>query len=168
VLAALSRRPLGLRSVRAVARSASVSPATATSSLDRLQALGLVRRTIKRVVEGEVVDAPVWEVDWTSAKWLETRSVIRRVIVPRLTASPSTPKRVPRRLHHLFWNADPWALDVGRDADYLAARILASEDSEANAWMAAHLPADAISRAGRMRGIDTRRRDLSVNLARRS
>ena len=168
VLAALSRRPLGLRSSRSVARSSSVSPVTAASSLGRLQALGIVRHTVKRVVEGEVVEAPVWEVDWASPRWREIRSVVRRVILPYRAISLPTPRRVPRRLHHLFWNADPWALDVERDADYLAARILASDDAEANAWMATHLSADAIARAGRMRGLDSRRRDLSTNLSKQA
>ncbi len=153
VLAALGRRPFGLRSARAVARAAGVSPTTATRALSVLLAAGTVERRTDRVAEGRPRDVTVWTVRWSSPGWLAVAPTMGRVVVP--TSKPPRPQcRVPRRFGHLFWNADLATLDVSEHGRYVADRILRGDDPQALAWMAEHVaPADVLA-AARGRGLD--------------
>ena len=169
VLAALGRRPLGLRSARAVARAAGVSPTAAGRALRRLAERGYVTRETARVTEGEVRDVPVWTVRWTGPAWLEAAAAVGQATLPverapRPRVAPPR-RRVPSRLAHLLWNEDLAALDAEKDAVLLADRILRSEDPEAHVWMVEHLPADAILKATRTRNLDRRRASLGRLLA---
>jgi excisionase family DNA binding protein len=169
VLAALGRRPLGLRSGRAVARTAGVSPTTAGRALRRLAERGYVTREPVRVTEGEVRDVPVWSVHWTGPAWLGAAAAVGQATLPverepRRQRAP-TRRRVPSRLAHLLWNEDLAALDAERDAVLIADRILRSEDPEAHVWMMEQLPASAILRATRTRNLDRRRASLGRLLA---
>jgi excisionase family DNA binding protein len=170
VLAALGRRPFGLRSARAVARAAGVSPTTAGSSLRRLVDQGyLARRTI-RVAEGDVRDVAVWTVRWTGAPWLRVAETVGQAALPAGPVPATRPGqeadgRVPPRLGHLFWNEDLQGLDLDRNAGLVADRILRSEDPEAHAWMLHRLPSDAIVQATRTRNLDPRRVRLGRPLA---
>lgn len=169
VLTALGRRPLGLRSGRAVARAVGVSPTAAGRALRRLAELGYVTRETARVTEGEVRDVPVWSVRWTGPAWLGVAAAVGRATLP-VEREPRrqgavTRRRVPSRLAHLLWNEDLAALDAERDAVLLADRILRSEDPEAHVWMMEHLPASAILRATRTRNLDRRRASLGRLLA---
>jgi hypothetical protein len=169
VLAALGRRPLGLRSARAVARAAGVSPTAAARALRRLVERGYVTRETARVIEGEVRDVPVWSVRWTGPAWLGVAAAVGKATLPvepearRRRTAPR--RRVPSRLAHLLWNEDLAAVDVERDATLLADRVLRSEDPEAHVWMMQRLPASAILRATRTRNLDPRRASLGRLLA---
>jgi DNA-binding Lrp family transcriptional regulator len=139
VLAALGRRPLGLRSNRAVARAAGVSPTAAGRALRRLAERGYVAHETARVTEGEVRDVPVWSVRWTGPAWLGVAATVGQATLA--------------------------AVDVERDAALLADRVLRSEDPEAHVWMMQELPASAILRATRSRNLDPRRASLGRLLA---
>jgi excisionase family DNA binding protein len=171
VLAVLGRRPLGLRSSRAVARAAGVSPTTAGRALHRLAERGYVGRETARVTEGEVRDVPVWSVRWTDQVWLRVAATVGQVVLPdahepkRRPSAPPGRRRPPARLAHLLWNEDLGSLDVERHAALLADRILRSDDPEAHAWMMDRLPASAILEATRTRNLDPRRASLGRLLA---
>jgi excisionase family DNA binding protein len=171
VLAALSRRPRGLRSVRAVARAAGVSPTTATGALARLASSGHVAREQRRVTEGHVKDLRVWTVRWASRQWLAVAATVGAAVLPARQAHDRAPsarrgRRVPRRLAHVFWNQDLHQLDVDRDAVLIADRILRSDDLEAHAWLLRTLPEQAILAATRTRNQDPRHARLGELLAR--
>lgn len=57
------------------------------------------------------------------------------------------PTTVPRRLHHLFWNADPAVLRLPQDAAYVASRLLAAPDPTVCGWAVTHLPRSAVAKA---------------------
>jgi len=156
VLAALSRRPLGLSSARAAARAAGVSQTTAARALRELAAKGYVEQRVEQVVEGRVRDVTVWAVRWGSPEWLAVASDIGRCVlpVPRRSARSA---RVPRRLGHLFWNVDLAELDVDRDGRFIADRILRHDDPQALAWMAVTLRPGDIEAATHGRGLSRRR-----------
>lgn len=171
VLAALGRRPFGLRSVRAVARVAGISPTAAGRALRRLADEGYVTSETARVTEGNVRDVTVWTVHWTAPQWLTVAGVVGQATLP--TSEGSMPphrdrgrRRVPARLAHVFWNEDLARLDVDRDAVLIADRVLRSDDPEAHAWMLEELPASAILAATRTRNLDPRRAGLGRLLAR--
>lgn len=163
VLAALSRRPLGLRSVRAVARAAHVSPTTAQRCLRGLQHHGFVAYRTVRVAEGRARDAGLWEIRWGSPVWLRVAGNIGRCELPAGDAIRHA--RVPRRLAHLFWNVDVDSLDPVRNGRYIADRILRDGDTQGLAWLATSVPRGAIAAAARGRGLDHRRAALGRVLA---
>ncbi|HEV8650013.1 MAG TPA: helix-turn-helix domain-containing protein [Actinomycetes bacterium] len=164
-LAALGRRPFGLRSARALARATGLSPTAAGRALERLAAAGYVERRLVRVVEGRVRDVPVWMVRWQSPEWLAVAATVSTAVLPQRPRTDPLPRRVPARLAHVFWNEDLARLDVERDAVLIAGRILRADDPEATAWMSQTLPRDAIERASRSRGLDPRRARLGQLLA---
>jgi DNA-binding transcriptional ArsR family regulator len=163
-LAALSRHPLGLASVRALARASGLSPTAAGRALRRLTEAGHAERQPIRVVEGRVRDRSVWTVRFGSPEWLAVAARVGTAVLPRRRAA-DPPQRVPRRLGHLFWNEDLGRLTVDRNATLIAGRILRAEDPEALAWMYEALPGDAIEAATRGRGIDARQARLGRLLA---
>lgn len=166
VLAALARRPLGLRSARSVGRVAGISPTAASRTLARLQRTGIVRQRRRRVVRGTVTDLDVWEANITHQRWPELAPVVNRVVLPTLNSPHADhTARVPAWLRHLFWNADVRRVDVERDAAFIAGRVLSSDDAQAHAWAAANLPPDAFERAATIRGTGPRRAALARNLA---
>lgn len=165
VAAALLGRPLGLRSARAVARVAGVSPTTASHALRRLLDLGLVRRRRRLAMLGVATEVEVWEVDLTNSRWAELAPALAETVLPRQHRPPATDGRVPGWLRHLFWNADVRRLEPSWDAAYVAGRIIASEDAQAHAWAAVNLPGAAFLAAARMRGVPPRRAALARNLA---
>jgi hypothetical protein len=165
VAAALSRRPFGLRSARAVGRLAGVPPTSAARSLHRLARRGIVRRRLDPVSAGKAGDVAVWTIDWCSASWHEVATEVG--LVRRGTpARPAEPApRVPARLAHLFWNADLRGVDPAAHGHYVASRILRADDCQALGWLARHLDPDAIRRAAAGRGLEPRRRALAHLLA---
>lgn len=165
VLAAMSKRPLGVRSARVVARIASVSPTTASRSLAKLMAAGLVvRRTVRRV-EGRVVDVEIYDLNMPSAEWDAVADRVREVVLPAPKPRPR-PKRVPHYLWQHFWNhSSPSRISLPEDENYVAARLLLSRDPEALAWAATHLSADAIRYVTKLRGVDERERSALLSLA---
>lgn len=162
---ALLRHPLGLRSARAVARAAGISPTTASRAMHRLEELALVRRRRRRVVLGASTDVDIWEINVRNGRWARLASVLADAVLPRPCAPADRDRRVPVWLRHLFWNTDVRALDVERDAPYIAGRILASDDAQAHAWAAQMLPTAAFLEASRMRGVPARRAALARHVA---
>lgn len=159
VLAALSRRPLGMRSNRAVARAAHVSPTTAQRVLRELRRRGYVGRRSVRVAEGRAKDAEIWEVRWGSTRWLRVASRIGRCELP--VEDDEQEVGVPRRLAHLFWNVRVSDLDPVRHGRYIADRILRDGDAQGLAWLARRaVPSEAIAAAAEGRGLDPRRAAL--------
>lgn len=165
VAATLLRHPLGLRSARAVARASGISPTTASKVLIRLEEGALVRRRRRRVVLGTPVDIDMWEIDVRNGRWARLAPVLADAVLPKPSEPADRHRCVPVWLRHLFWNADVHALDVERDASYIAGRILASNDAQAHAWAAQTLHADAFLSAARMRGVPARRAALARHLA---
>jgi DNA-binding transcriptional ArsR family regulator len=163
-LAALGRHPLGVASVRALARASGLSPTAAGRALRSLAEAGYVERRAIRVVEGRVRERPIWTVRFGSPEWLAVAARVSTTVLPHRPAGDPA-RRVPRRLGHLFWNEDLGRLGLDRNATLVAGRILRSEDPEALAWMQEAMPADAIEAASRGRGIDARRARLGRLLA---
>lgn len=165
VLAALARAPRGLATMRAVARRAGVSPTAAGRAVRSLAARGLVRREREWVAAGrarevELVRANVGAPDWAS--------LAPRLAAVRLPAGrePRRPSRLPSRLRHLFWNADPSRLDLRAHGGYVAERLLSSHDLDGLAWGARALTAPDWDEAARNRGLSAQERALAHNLAR--
>jgi DNA-binding Lrp family transcriptional regulator len=158
-LAALGRHPLGMASVRALARAAGLSPTAAGRALRRLSEEGYVERRTVRVVEGRVRELPIWTVRFEAPEWSRVAAAVATAELPRRAARP-WPRRVPTRLGHLFWNEDLGRLDPEQDAVLIADRVLRADDPEALAWIREALPAAAIEAASRSRGLDPRRARL--------
>lgn len=165
VLAALNLHPLGLRSLRAVARSASVSPTTASRAVAHLRSIGLVSVGTERVVEGEARDATVTRIAALSPAWIEIATEVRKVVLPERHSSLTPAKAIPQRLWHHFWNAEPSKLRLPADSDYIAARLLRSDDPQALSWAASHLDESSIAKVARLRGVDDKRRSMILHLA---
>lgn len=165
VLAALNARPLGLRSLRAIARAAGVSPTTASRLLHHLVADGLVEARHERLAEGAVTDAVIYTPNRDSQQWARIVTSLRLVVPPGPAQPRPEPKTVPRRLWHHFWNANPSSLRLPADADYIAARLLRSDDPGAVSWAAASLPASSIEKVAALRGLSERDRGWLRRLA---
>jgi len=165
VATTLLRHPMGLRSARSVARAAGISPTTASRALRRLEKMGVVQRRRRLVVLGAPVDVDIWEIDVRNRRWARLAPMLANAVLPESSEPMTRPRRVPIWLRHLFWNADVHRLDVERDAAYIAGRILASDDTQAHAWAAQTLPAEAFLEAARIRGVPARRAALARNLA---
>jgi hypothetical protein len=164
VLAAVSRRPLGVRSTRAVARFAGVSPTTADRAVMSLTARGLVCVETARTIERRVLDVPLLVVDYSSPAWQAVSTIIRSVVLPSRPAERA-PRRVPQRLWHHFWNGNPQSIALPRDADYVATRLLRSGDPQAYAWAASNLPSSAMTATAAVRGVDNAERSALTRLA---
>lgn len=165
VLAALNLHPLGMRSIRAVARSASVSPTTASRAVAQLQARGLVAAGMERVVEGAAVDATVLRIARDGTAWIEIAPAVRTVVLPSRHEPRTPPRAVPQRLWHHFWNAEPSRVRLPVDSDYVAARLLRSDDPQALSWAASNLDAASIGKVAQLRGLDDKRRSMIRHLA---
>ena len=119
VLAALSRSPRGVSSVREAARRAGVSPTAAGRALARLVARGLITQTPMMIARGHASEATVYQVRFGSDEWLALAPFVAKVQLPDHT-DRSRAKRVPPHLLHLFWNTAPAQLDVATSAPYIA------------------------------------------------
>lgn len=165
VLAALSRSPRGVASVREAARRAGVSPTATARALARLDSEGLITRTPLMIAQGHAVEATVYRVRFGSPRWLALAPVIARVRVPGRSKRPHV-KRVPPHLLHLFWNVAPAQLDVATSGPFIARRLITSFDPDGLAWGIANLPASAWEHAAATRGLEPAQRALAHNLAR--
>jgi DNA-binding transcriptional ArsR family regulator len=165
VLAALSRSPRGVASVREAARRAGVSPTAAGRALARLTSDGLITQTPTMIAWGHATEATVYQVRFGSPQWLALAPVIARIRLPARREGPPA-RRVPPHLLHLFWNTAPAQLDVASSAPYIARRLITSFDPDGLAWGTVNLPASAWEHAAATRGLDPARRALAHNLAR--
>lgn len=165
VLAALSRSPRGVASVREAGRRAGVSPTAAARALARLTSAGLVTQTPMMLARGRAAEATVYQVPFRSPQWLALAPVIARVRAPaRPEGAHAT--RVPPHLLHLFWNVAPAQLDVANSAPFIARRLITSFDPDGLAWGTVNLPASAWEHAAAARGLQPAQRALAQNLAR--
>ena len=165
VLAALSRSPRGVASVREAARRAGVSATAAGRALTRLVAQGLVTRTPMMIARGQASEVMVYRVRFGSDEWLALAPIVAKVQLPD-RALRSHAKRVPPHLLHLFWNTAPAQLDVATSAPYIARRLITTFDPDGLAWGTVNLPASAWEHAAATRGLEPARRALAHNLAR--
>lgn len=165
VLAALSRSPRGVASVREAARRAEVSPTATARALTRLTSTGLVARTRMMIARGHAAETTVYQVRFGSPQWLALAPEIARVRMPARPEGAHS-KRVPPHLLHLFWNAAPAQLDVASSAPLIARRLIMSFDPDGLAWGSVNLPAGAWEHAAATRGLEPARRALAHNLAR--
>ncbi len=165
VLAALARSPRGLVSVRAVARRAGVSPTAAGAAVRSLSGRGLVRTQQEWVASGRARELELIRAEVTAADWPQLAPQLAAVRLPAGPAAPR-PTRLPARLSHLFWNADPSRIDVRRQGGYLAERLLSTQDLDGLAWGSRALTRADWEQAARNRGLSARERALAHNLAR--
>ena len=166
-LAALNRRPFGVRSARALARSAGISPTTASRVLAELTDQGLVERTEPTLAEGSARKTVVFTIKRDNPRWAQIVEDLKAVDVPSrgVTIPTSRAKRVPTRLRHHFWNATPANLKLPEQADFVAARLLRTNDPEAVAWAALNLPVESILKVSDLRGLSPRERGWLRNMA---
>jgi hypothetical protein len=164
VLAALSRSPRGVASVREAARRAVVSPTAAGRALTRLAAKSLVTRTPMMIARGQASEMTVYQVRFGSDEWGGRAPDGAEVQLP-VRADGSRANRVPPRLLHLFWNTAPAQLDVATSAPYIARRLITTFDPDGLAWGTVNLPASAWEHAAATRGLEPARRALAHNLA---
>jgi hypothetical protein len=167
VLAAVARSPRGLASARSVARRAGVSPTSAAAALDSLGKRGLVVREREWVAAGRAREVELFRANVTSPEWPALASRLAAIRLPAAEDS-SRSGRLPTRLRHLFWNADPSLLDLSADGAYIADRLLSSRDLDGLAWAAGALTAADWERAATNRGLSAQERALAHNLARRA
>ncbi len=165
VLAALARAPRGLATVRAVSRRASVSPTAAGRALRSLAERGLVRREREWVAAGRARELELVRANVTAPEWAALAPRLAAVRLPS-RSERRRPSRVPARLRHLFWNADPSRLDLRRHGGYIAERLVSSHDLDGLAWGARALTAGDWEEAARNRGLSAAERTLARNLAR--
>lgn len=165
VLAALSRSPRGLASVREAARRAGVSPTAAGRALARLSGLGLTTAKPMMLARGQASQVLVYRVRFGSDAWAALAPAVAKVRL-RERAGGQRATRVPPHLRHLFWNTAPAQLDVATSALYIARRLITADDPDGLAWGAANLPANAWEHAALTRGLDPAHRALARNLAR--
>jgi DNA-binding Lrp family transcriptional regulator len=165
VLAALSRSPRGVASVREAGRRAGVSPTAAARALARLTSEGIITQTPMMLARGRATKATVYQVRFGSPRWLALAPVIARVRPPARREGPHA-RRVPPHLLHLFWNAAPAQLGVANSAPFIARRLITTFDPDGLAWGTANLPASAWEHTAATRGLEPAQRALAHNLAR--
>lgn len=169
-LAALAHAPLGLNSVRAVARAAGLSPGAAATATRRLcdRALAATERHV--VAEGAARERVLLTVNVSHPDWATIAPHLQRI--GRLRTGPDHPdgdgtvRRVPARLAHVFWNEDLPTLDPVRHGALIASRVLQSGDPQALAWASTRLRAQDWERAAQARGIGARDAALAAIFAR--
>jgi hypothetical protein len=164
VLAALRDAPLGLASIRAVARRAGVSPTASARALDALLGVDLVKRQPTVLAAGSARPAELWHLNRRAPRWRQIAALLAAVRPPVRHPAPHE-HRVPAALRHLFWNTAPTQLEVRRGGAYIARRLLRTMDLEGLAWGASNLSSDDWRRAQRARGLDAPVRALARNLA---
>ena len=164
ILATISRSPLGLRSVRAIARRTSLSPTTVSRALPRLLRNALVTCVRRQFVEGRIVEGDLWSLNHASAKWHEIAAAVGRVSLPEVAPAPIA-HHVPARFGHHFWTGSLSTLDLDSDGPYIASRLVLSDDPQAIAWAAANLSAGSLRRCARSRGLAPSQRSLLLGMA---
>lgn len=164
VLAALSRAPLGLTSVRTVAQRAGASPTAAGHAVELLRRQGLVTSERRTLPAGRAREFEVIGLDYGSPRWQRLADRIATVQPPpppqRSRAAP-----VPARLRHLFWNTAPSQLDTRNAGPYVARRLLSTGDPDGLAWGLTNLTREDWRHAARARGLTPRRRAMARNFS---
>ena len=161
MLAALSRRPLGLYPVASVALAAGVDRDKVQSVLERLVALGLVTGERESVPSRPVRHEVVWRLVVETA-WYRHCDVLRFTKLLDVMPEPM-PERLPERFAHLFWWGDTSLYELPRDAAFVAEQILTSPDITSWAWALFTLPCEALERVARKPHVSEDRRELIIN-----
>ncbi|HEV2945199.1 MAG TPA: helix-turn-helix domain-containing protein [Solirubrobacteraceae bacterium] len=164
VLAALRDAPLGLVSIRAVARRAGVSPTASARALDALFSVGLVKREPTVLAAGSARPAELLHLNRRASRWRQIAPLLASVRPPVRRVVPRE-QRVPPALRHLFWNTAQAQLDVPHGGPYIARRLLRTMDVEGLAWGARNLRSVDWLQAQKARGLDAPVRALARNLA---
>ena len=145
VLAAVSRRPRGLRGVSAVAFVTGLPPADVASALGGLEDRGLVTTDPETgAPPAASPDRTVWRLAAGDA-WFSIADAVRTVELPEPPAAP-IPERLPERFAKLFWWGDPALIELPRDAAFVAEHLLTHHDIDAWAWALEVLPTEALER----------------------
>jgi hypothetical protein len=165
VLAALSRSPRGVVSIREAGRRAGVSPTATGRALARLTSDGLITQTPTMVARGHATEVTVYRVRFRSAEWLRLAPLVAKIHLPTHPEG-TLATRVPPHLLHLFWNVAPTQLDVATSATFIARRLITSFDPDGLAWGTVNLPPSAWEHAAATRGLEPAQRALAHNLAR--
>lgn len=165
VLAALGSETRGFESTRALARASGISPTTAAKLVARLEGQGLIarRRGLTRM-SGRVVETDLLEVNRANPDWSRIAPLVCATRPP-IATDHTEPTIVPRRFWHLFWNVSPSKLRLDANSDFIAARLLLSNDERAVTWAATHLPASSIERTSMTRGLSEPDRERLRSLA---
>ncbi|MCY4665102.1 MAG: hypothetical protein OXC00_10580 [Acidimicrobiaceae bacterium] len=161
VLAALSRRPLGLYPVASVARAAGLDRDGARLALARLVELGLVTGESEPVPSRPVRREVVWRLV-VEAAWSQYCDVLRFTKLPRVLPA-AMPERLPERFAHLFWWGDTSLYELPRDAAFVAEQILTGPDVTSWGWALLALPCGALERVAGRPHVPEDRRELIVN-----
>ncbi len=161
VLAALSRRPLGLYPAASVAVAANVARHEALGALGRLRELGLVTGESEPVPSRPVRREIVWRLD-VAAAWSQVPDVLRYNRLPEVAPGP-LPERLPPRFAHLFWWGDPSQYRLPRDAVLVAEQMLTCDDVTSWGWALFTLPCEALERVVGMPHVPADRRELIRN-----
>lgn len=161
VLAALARSPLGLPSARATAHKAGVSPTTASRTLSRLAALGLITSEDAVIVAGRARHVRLLHANRQHPCYQALAPLLSKVEPP----ASEHDEKVPARLRHLFWNTNPAQLNVAHGGEYIARRLLRTLDPAGLAWGARNLKAEHWRAAARARGLDPSVKAMAENLA---
>jgi DNA-binding Lrp family transcriptional regulator len=168
IAAALARAPLGLTSVRALARRAGISPTAAAAAIPRLREQGLIR-TEERTLPGRTArPAQIIRADYASPAWQRSAQALSRVTPPRSARRDDIARHVPPHLAHLFWNTADAQQDTAQAGGYIARRLIQTRDVEGLAWGAENLRSTDWKHAAHTRGLTTAARALAHNLARSS
>lgn len=166
ILAALSRRPLGLYPAASVAVAAGLDRDETVPCLERLVESGLITGASEMVLARPVRREVVWRLD-VAAAWWRVPDVLRFAELPDVAPEPM-PDRVPERFAHLFWWGDTSLYKLPRHADFVAERILASSDVTSWGWALSTLPCDSLEFVeGQPHIPDDRRQLVRTALAKR-
>jgi DNA-binding MarR family transcriptional regulator len=168
VLGALRDAPLGLASIRAVARRAGISATATSRALDSLRRGGLVTRRSTTLAAGSARRVELLQLDRRSPQWQRIAPELAQVRVHghrRSDHGASSRHEVPPRLMHLFWNTAPSQRDALTDGPYIARRLLRTLDPDGLAWGSSNLRRRDWLEAQRARGLDPSVRALARNLA---
>ncbi|MCY4422959.1 MAG: hypothetical protein OXC06_07815 [Acidimicrobiaceae bacterium] len=145
VLAALSRRPRGLLGSGSVTVASGVPESETRAVLTRLEERGLVTSEEETIRWRDTQRRQtVWMLR-VDAAWFEVAAQARTAALPELDPEPM-PNRLPDRFAPLFWWGDPSAIELPRDAAFVAEHLLACDDIAAWGWAVTTLPRDALER----------------------
>lgn len=165
VLAAFNLSPYGFRSLYAASLAAVISATTAEKVVTRLIERGLIARVPqKELLNRKVIAVDTFQINRRSDEWRRLSEYIASTQLPASRRVASA-KIIPRRFWHLFWNANPLQLPISEYANYIATRMLLSDEPQAVAWAATNLPPSSISYTATMRNASEEDRKWLNNLA---
>lgn len=167
ILHVLQKRPFGLRSARAVARCAGISPTTASDALRDLERRRFVEYRRVTVAEERARQIDVWILRMDPS-WMrdDLAALIRSVVVPAQTRPLPQEVSVPRRFKHLFWNADLSKLNTVDHGPAIAISIIEQYNPHALAWAIRNLDREAFAVAAcQQRGLSPEVRALASAIA---